>query len=132
VVFSLDSGSGGSWFHVDVVVRTGRVSGDELVAAVLPALVEIADAPAEVTAPSATASYDAEPPEGSAGVGLWVRSDSIGGAVDAAVRVVAGAAADLDEHLALWDVRALPVEAVLREPPPGAIATLEADGPELV
>ena len=128
----LDDDAGGSWFRVDVVVRTGRLSSDQLLAAVVPGLAAVADAPVEVTGPEPAASYDAEPPEGSAGVGVWVRGGSVGAAVDAAVRLVQAAAAAADGGASLWDVRALPIEAVLRVPPAGSVAALRADGPDLI
>ena len=50
------------------------------------------------------------PPDGSSGVSVWVRADSIGEAVDVAVALVSDTATTvMGEHHPLWDVRIGPV-----------------------
>jgi hypothetical protein len=111
---ALDTGAGG-WFHVDVVLRPTAPSDDDgrLAAAVSGALDTVAG-PERGRDPVHEYSYDVAPPEGELGVGLWVRAVGIGAAVDAAIELVLRCAADLGHAGAsLWDVRALPEEAVL-------------------
>jgi hypothetical protein len=121
--------SAGEWYRVDVVVRDEDAgTGDSLADAVRGELVDEADVPPGVGDPEPTCSFDGPPPEGEAGVGLWVRGPTIGAAVDAAVGVVVSTAGQLaGRPVGLWDVRVIPLTAVLRNPADGSVATLEAD-----
>jgi hypothetical protein len=118
----------GEWYRVDVVVRGGdAVASEALTGAVRARLADEADGPAGVGEPESTYSFDGDPPEGGAGVGVWVRRPTIGAAVDAAVELVTAEAEELAGHpVGLWDVRAIPLTAVLRNPAEGSVATLEA------
>jgi hypothetical protein len=111
---ALDAGPGG-WFGVDVVLRpSGPVDdGELLVAAVAGALEDVAG-PEHGRDPAFTYSFDMSPPEGEAGVTVWVRAPSIGAAVDAAAALVLRCAAEAGiEGASLWDLRVVPEEAVL-------------------
>ena len=60
-----------------------------------------------------TASYDIPPPEGSVGVSLWVRADSVGAAVQVGFDAVQTAAAEIiGKTLPLWDLRVVPRSAM--------------------
>lgn len=107
------------WWLVDVVVR--GVATTEVQAA---AIVEAARQTVEhLFQPSdartfrgvrETSSYDMPPPDGSIGVSFWVPAPSPGAAVDRAVDLTWEACRQvIGRDLPLWDVRALPMEAVL-------------------
>jgi hypothetical protein len=118
----------GEWFRVDVVVRGEDAgSGDSLADAVRAQLADEADVPPGVGEPEPTFSFDGPPPEGQAGVGVWVRQPTIGAAVDAAVGLVVSTAGQLaGRPVEVWDVRVIPLSAVLRNPAEGSVATLDA------
>jgi hypothetical protein len=118
------------WFHVAVVARrVGALTTERLVEAVGGQLPDRPDLPSGVTGPEPAWSFDGPPPEGEAGAAVWVRGESIGAAVDAATTIVLAQAERLaGAPVGLWDVRAVPLSAVLRNPSEGSVARLEAEG----
>ena len=95
---------------VDVVLRANGHANHEhdVVAAVGRAL------PDSPQSPAPTSSFDMDPPDGSIGVSCLVSAATAGRAVDLAVDLVARAARDVtNEDLPVWDVRAVPLSAVL-------------------
>ena len=127
----LDTGSG-EWWHVDVILRPPPDTGDlstrlpELVSDALP---DVDGVPSVVHDPEPAFSFDGPPPEGNLGVALWVRAPGLGAAVDGAWNVVASRMRELDprQEPQLWDLRVVPLMAVLQEPEAGpAVATLSS------
>jgi hypothetical protein len=61
-----------------------------------------------------TDTYDIPPAEGSFGVSFWLSATSAGTAVDEAIRLVQRAChAVIGRELVLWDIRLLPLDAVI-------------------
>ena len=120
----MDSGSG-DWWNVEVVLRPPPGSGDlqqRLLELVCAASSDVDDVPSVVRDPEQTGSFDMSPPEGNLGVSLWVRTPDLGTAVHRAWALVASCLRDLDPHHEpeLWDLRVVPLTAVLHEPEAGA------------
>jgi len=116
-VHVLDDG-GGQWWQVDVVLRPPTGAPDvnaALLDLVRAASCDTDDVPPKVRDVHITYSYDMNPPEGNLGVGIWVRAVDVGRAVNAAWSMVAACAAELldPREPELWDLRALPLSAVL-------------------
>ncbi len=117
----LDVGSG-DWWQVDVVLRPPPDAGDlserlpEFVSAALP---DLDDVPPAAHDPEPASSFDVPPPEGDLGVALWVRAPGLLAAVDRAWSLVASRLRELDPHHEpqLWDLRVVPLAAVLQDPP---------------
>ncbi len=115
----MDEGSGG-WWKVDVILRPPEGSGDlhnrlpEIVRAALP---DVHDVPSVIREPEQAYSFDMSPPEGNLGVAVWVRAPDVGSAVEAAWKLVASCMRELhSEHPPeLWDLRVMPMTAVLEE-----------------
>jgi hypothetical protein len=126
---ALDRGEG-EWFHVDVVLRPSVPvdDGDEALAAAVAAALEPVPGPAHGRDPAHTYSFDVSPPEGEAGVSVWVRAASVGAAVDAATALVLRCAAEVGlEGASLWDLRVVPHAAVgVADPHPGSQQVLSA------
>lgn len=99
-------------WQVDVVLRASN-HGDrqgEVVVAVNRAMPE-ARKPAQPTY-----SFDMDPPDGSIGVSCWVAAASAGRAMDRALDLVRSAASEVTgEDLPVWDLRAVPLSAVLED-----------------
>jgi hypothetical protein len=105
----VDPATDDQW-RVDVVLRANGHKGreHEVVAAVARAL------PDAGKPPEATYSFDMHPPDGSIGVACWVSAASAGRAMDFAVDLVRGVAKEVTgEELPVWDLRAVPLSAVL-------------------
>jgi hypothetical protein len=133
-VHVLDTGSG-DWWQVDVILRPPPDAGDlsarlpELVSAALP---DVEDVPSVAHDPEPAFSFDIPPPEGNLGVALWVRAAGLGAAVDGAWNLVASRMRELGprQEPQLWDLRVVPLTAVLQEPEAGAaVATLPSQPP---
>jgi hypothetical protein len=62
-----------------------------------------------------TWSYDIQPPQPDAGVGVacWVLADSVGDAAEAAWRAVLSASDAFSTEASLWDLRVIPRDAIL-------------------
>jgi uncharacterized protein (TIGR03083 family) len=114
------------WWQVDVVLR--RASSTEMQAAAIVEAVRMAVDPLfrptdarAFRGVRETFSYDIAPPDGSLGVSFWVSAASAASAVDQAVNLVEQACRQvLPQGLPLWDVRALPLAAVLSREEAGA------------
>ena len=116
----VDAGSG-EWWQVDVVLRPPPDSGDlhdRLLELVRAASQDVDEVPSVVRDPEQTYSFDMSPPEGDLGVAVWVRAPEVGSAVQGAWRLVASCVRGLDPHHEpqLWDLRIVPVTAVLHGP----------------
>lgn len=113
-------GSGSQLFRVDVVLRpigVDRAVQTRLTAALTARLPED-DATLEPWGSLADVdeaySYDMEPPEGTAGLGLWVRADGPGEAAATAWSEVSAASQEAaGRPLPLWDLRLVPRTAML-------------------
>lgn len=111
---ALDTGDG-SWFKVEVVLRTTSPveDGGELAAHVASALPRVVG-PEPARDPDLAWSYDVGPPEGGVGAGVWVRAAGTGAAADLVESLVRRGAAELGiDGVSLWDLRVIPEEAVL-------------------
>ena len=113
-------GSGARLWQVDVVLRRDGCEDAERRALVeilgrwLSEQPELPDDDRVFGGVREAASYDIDPPDGSLGASCWVRADSVGAAVGVGDDLVAAACQEaIGRHLPLWDVRALPLEAVL-------------------
>jgi hypothetical protein len=123
-VHVLDAGSG-DWWQVDVVLRPPPDAGDlsvrlaEFVSAALP---DLDDVPPAAHDPEPASSFDVPPPEGDLGVALWVRAPDLVAAVGRAWSLVAARLGELEPNHEpqLWDLRVVPLTAVLQEPPAGS------------
>ena len=126
------------WWEVDVVLRRAATTDadDEAIREVVRQSVAGLERPNDDRAFDGvheTSSYDMTPPEDSVGVSFWLRAESPGAAVDAAEGIVQAACLQvLGTVLPVWDLRLLPLEAVLARhenlPPagrPGAFRTVE-------
>jgi hypothetical protein len=105
-------------WRVDVVLRRAGATdeqADEVVGRLAEGLSTVprSDDEAIFRDIESTASYDIPPPEGSVGVSLWVRADSVGAAVQVGFDAVQTAAAEIiGKTLPLWDLRVVPRSAM--------------------
>lgn len=123
-------GEGRELWRVEIVLRAREPEADrlqELLNAVAAATESYADDD-HLRLPDVERawSYDIQPPEGGVGVACWVRSDSVGDAVDRAWAVVHEAAATvLGAEAPLWDLRVIPRAAILTASDVGTPMTSE-------
>lgn len=113
-------GSGSDLFRVDVVLRpigVDRAVQARLTAALaarLPADDPTLEPWASLADVDEAYSYDMEPPEGTAGLGMWVRADEPGAAVTTAwAEASAASEVAAGRPLPLWDLRLVPRTAML-------------------
>lgn len=110
-------GAGPHAYHVDVVVRRdgeGAETEEHLVAAVERLMTTDDVAVPGPDGARSTYSYDADAPDGTIGIGFWIRSATPGTAVDRALEAVHTMLFELiGRPLPLWDIRVLPISGVL-------------------
>jgi hypothetical protein len=112
-------GHGTALWRVDVVLRRGTATDGqaEEVVRLLAADLSVQpnmDDEAIFRNVLSTDSYDMPPPEGSIGVSLWVRADTLGAAVQTGFDAVHAVAQRVTGRvLPLWDLRILPRSAVM-------------------
>ena len=111
-------GSGSALWRVDVVLRRAGATdeqADEVVRRLAADLSRLPTSGDEAIFRDieSTSSYDIPPPEGSVGVSMWVRADSVGAGVQVGFDAVQAAAAEVTgKILPLWDLRVVPRSAM--------------------
>jgi hypothetical protein len=112
-------GSGAALWRVDVVLRRAGATDAQADEVVSRLATDLSRRPASDDETifrdvESTNSYDMPPPEGSVGVSLWVRADTVGVAVQVGFNAVQAATQEVTGHaLPLWDLRVVPRSAMM-------------------